>query len=346
MMKALVKAARGCGNVEIREVPEPVPDPGEVKVEVHASGVCGSDLHIYEGYFQDILNPPVIMGHEFAGVISELGEGVTNFSVGQRVTSETSSITCGDCLFCRTGNYNLCPTRKGLGYYVNGSFAKYVVVPTRLVHTLPSQTDFQEGALLEPLSCCVKGVMERISVHARDLVVITGPGLIGLLCLQVALAEGGRVLMVGAAGDEKRLQLAEKLGSETTLIVGRDNILATVQKYSDQGGADIMIECSGAPAAAKMGIELLRRLGQYLQMGIFGRSLELSLDQVLMKELTVTGSFGQHWTSWRKALQLVEQGRVHLKPLISHVLPLNKWEEAFNMHGSRDGLKVILTPID
>ncbi len=174
----------------LREVPEPRPGPGQVKVEVRAAGVCGSDLHIYHDDIKINIVPPVVMGHEFAGVIVEAGPGVTTCRVGDRVTCETTAESCGACLQCRTGHYNMCETRKVLGYAVDGCFAPYCVVNERQVHRLPANVDFLAGALTEPLACCVHGLLEMTGLSPNDRVLIAGPGPIGLFSLQLAKAAG------------------------------------------------------------------------------------------------------------------------------------------------------------
>ena len=199
-MKALVKYATGVGNMEIREVPEPSPGFGEVKIEVKATGICGSDLHTYHGNIGIPMKLPVVTGHEFAGVVVEVGEGVEGIEVGERVTAETTFSTCGRCIHCLTGSYNLCLQRRGIGYWLNGAFAKYTVVPAIRVHKLPDNVDFIGGALSEPLACVVHGAMELTGVSAGDVVLVTGPGAIGLLTMQVAKAEGEAAQKAADAG--------------------------------------------------------------------------------------------------------------------------------------------------
>ena len=171
-MKAVVKYAVGPGNVELREVPKPSPGRGEVLVAVKAAGICGSDLHIYHGDIQLLLRTPVVMGHEFTGVIAELGAEVEGLHVGQRVTCETAARTCGHCWACRTGWYNACGQKELLGYIFDGGFAPYCAVPARLIHPLPEGVDFVAGALGEPLACCVHAIGELAGVWAGETVLI------------------------------------------------------------------------------------------------------------------------------------------------------------------------------
>src|SRR5215218_4680727 len=157
-MQAVMKVAPGVGNVELREIDEPVPPPGHVVIEVRAAGICGTDLHIYHDEFRT--RPPVVIGHEVAGTIAALGSGVECVAIGERVTTETYFSTCGECRFCRAGQPNLCPARMSIGSAVDGAFADWLVVPARNVRPLPDGVDFVGGALTEPLACVVHGALE------------------------------------------------------------------------------------------------------------------------------------------------------------------------------------------
>ncbi len=343
-IKALVKYAPGPGKVELREVAEPSPGSNQVKIQVKAAGICGSDLHIYHGDIKLALEPPVIMGHEFSGVIAEVGEGVSDLEVGARVTSETAMYTCGRCPMCRTGRYNICPEKKLLGYVFDGCFAPYCVVNRELVHPLPDNVDFVAGALSEPLACCVHAVMELTHVVAGDTVLVTGPGAIGLISMQLAKACGGYVVVCGLPQDEDRQSIASELGADLILIVGQDDLEKTIFELTDGQGADVFLECSGAPPAARLGLSLTRRGGQYTQIGLFGRPFELDFETIAYKELRVTGSLGQRWTAWRRGLTLMSRGQVLTKPLVTHILPLDRWQEGFRLFEEKKALKVILEP--
>jgi L-iditol 2-dehydrogenase len=345
-MKGLVKFQKGQGNVEIRQVKEPSPGAEEVKIEVKAAGVCGSDIHTYNGTIRIPLNPPVVMGHEFSGVVAEIGKDVRAVKVGDRVTSETVYSACGVCPYCRTGNYNLCLARLTVGYWVNGGFAKYCVVPERIVHKLPDNVDYILGALSEPLSCCVHGVVEKTHVSMGDLVAITGPGAIGLLSLQLAKASGARVAILGISKDEHRLNLARELGADVVVNIEQTDPREAIYELSGGIGADIVIECSGVAAAVDLGFDLVKKTGQYTQVGVFGKPVEIDFEKVIWKELQVQGMFGHKWTTWKRALEIMRQAKVNLKSLVSDVMPLTQWEEAFRMQQEKKGLKIILTPID
>jgi len=199
-------------NIELKEVPEPPVGPGEVKIQVEAAGICGSDLHILHGDIQIPMRPPFVIGHEFAGVVVEVGEGVRRWETGARVTAENSRSVCGHCRYCATGSYNLCPERLAVGYAFDGAFARYCVVPEERVHRLPENVDFVSGALSDPSACAYHAVQDLTGIDAGDVVLITGPGPMGLFCLQYVKANGGTVILTGLPRDRPRLELGKRLG--------------------------------------------------------------------------------------------------------------------------------------
>jgi len=345
-VKAVVKYSRGKGNVKLMNMPEPVPGPEEVKIEVKAAGICGSDIHIYRGDRTLPIKPPVIMGHEFTGVIAEVGSSVTEWKIGDRVTSETSAYVCGKCISCRTGNYNICPERRVIGYWFHGAFTKYCVVPSRIVHRLPDNLSFISGALAQPLAVCVNAVTEKTVILPGDVVVIAGPGPIGLLSLQLARAEGATVILLGTEADRERLDLGRKLGADVTVNIQEQDPWRVVSGMTDGDGADVFIECSGSSDAVRIGFRLVRRGGHYTQIGLTGHDLKLDFDTVAYKEMTIQGSIGQKWTSWRRGLKLLSEGLVKTEGLVSDVLPLTEWKTGFMKMERKESVKVILTPID
>ncbi|MGQ9632072.1 MAG: zinc-binding dehydrogenase [bacterium] len=345
-MKGVVKVRKGVGNVELRDVPEPAPQPDEVIIEVKAAGICGSDIHIY---YDDIfipVNPPVVIGHEFSGVIAEVGSKVKDFKVGERVVSETAAVVCGRCRYCLTGSYNLCPERLTLGYWKNGAFTKYCATPSWRVHRLPDNIDFESAALCEPLACCVHGVLELTEISPGDTVVVTGPGAIGLLSMQLSIASGGRVVVCGTSADEHRLRLARELGAYAALNVERENALEFVRDITGGYGADVVLECSGAAPAANMGFEIVRKQGRYTQIGLFGKPITLDFEKIASKEIKTTGTLGQRRLAWERALALLERGQVRTLPLVSDRLPITDWKSGFEKFEKKEGIKILLYPVD
>ncbi|GAC1473524.1 MAG: zinc-binding dehydrogenase [Chloroflexota bacterium] len=342
-MKALVKFAPGDGNIEIQDIPEPSAAPGQVKIKVEATGICGTDLHIWHNEFRSW--PPVVLGHEIAGEVADVGEGVQRVKPGDRVTTETYFTMCEHCQFCRSGRHNLCPERRSIGSGVNGGFTNFVVVPERNVHVLPESVSLLGGALTEPLACVVRGVLELPRLRAGDIAVIAGPGAIGLLALQVVVATGASAVVLGTDADQHRLRLALDLGAFIALNVDHDPVQNTINEVSDGQGADIVYECSGAGRAALTLLELVRRGGQYAQIGLFGKPVAWNLDAVCLKELSVTGSNATVPSSWDRALSLLASGAVRTEPLISGDYPITEWREAFDIFERRAGLKTVLRPV-
>jgi L-iditol 2-dehydrogenase len=341
-MPAVVKTARGEGNVGLRELAAPAPGPGQVLLAVRAAGICGTDLHIVHDEFPT--QPPVVLGHELAGEVAAVGEGVSTVTVGDRITTETYFQLCGTCRFCRGGQPNLCPERRSIGSAVNGGFARFVVVPERNVHRLPEGLSYQEAALSEPLACVVHGALELPKVTAGDVAVVSGPGAIGLLTLQVARAAGATVIVLGTSADRRRLALAKELGALRAIDIDEEDPGPIVRELSGGWGADVVFECSGAGPAALGLLQLARRGGQYAQIGLFGKPVAWDLDQVCMKELRVTGSNASVPSAWRTALRLLADGSVRTAPLISDVYPLTGWAEAFQRFERREGVKLLLDP--
>lgn len=341
-MKAVMKVAPGDGNIEVREIEEPATPPGHVKIAVRAAGICGTDLHIYHDEFKSW--PPVVLGHEISGEVAELGDGVEGIGLGDRVTTETYFATCGHCRFCRTGRVNLCPNRRSIGSAVNGGFTSYVIVPSRNIHRLPANVSYLAGALTEPLACVVHGALEGPKLTPQDVAVVAGPGAIGLLTLQTVKAAGACTIVLGTDADEHRLLMAQQLGADHTFNVQRDDYRGAIADLTGDG-ADIVYECSGAGPAAQMLLDLVRRGGQYAQIGLFGKPIAWDLEQVCYKELTVTGSNASVPSAWTRALKLLAEGAVKTEPIISSVLPLTEWRDAFDAFERHIGLKTILEPV-
>ncbi len=342
-MQGVVKFERGDGFVELRDVDASPPGLREVKVEVRAAGVCGSDLHVLRDDIKIAIVPPVVMGHEFSGVIVEKGAEVGDaLQIGDRVTGESNVSTCGVCRYCRTGFYNLCSHRTVLGYSAHGCYAKFCNVA--MAHKLPDNVSFEAGALTEPLACCVHGALEQTGIQAGDSVLVIGPGPAGILAALVAVSAGGKVTLCGTTRDQQRLQLARELGVPETLDVETCLAVDIIRERTGGDGADVVLECSGAAAGARLGLAAVRKRGKYAQFGLFGRAIELDFEQIAFKELQVTGSISQHRPSWEKALTLISQGAVPTDRLISHELPLSAWRQAFDLMEARQCLKIILRP--
>ena len=342
-MKALVKTARGPGNLEIKEMPEPRCGEDEVKIEIVACGVCGTDIHVYKDEFPT--NPPVIIGHEFCGKVVETGKKVNRFKVGDRVAAENVCVTCGTCYMCTTGHYAICVSRGAQGLNIDGAFANYVVCQEKNVYRIPDNISYEEGALSEPMVCSVHAVLDQTKIGACDVVLISGPGAIGLIAAQAAKAEGGIVILSGTSADEKRFALARDFGIDRTVDVQKEDLRQVVLDMTGGQGADVFIECSGVAPAVDAGIAALKKRGRITQVGLFGKKVPIDLDAVVVRELQIFGSMSHSRNAWERGLKLVEQGKIKLKPLITGSYPINEWEKAFKEFEERKGIKTLLTPI-
>lgn len=341
-MLGVTKYAPGEGCVGLREWPEPAPGPHDVIVAVKAAGICGTDLHIQDDRYRYV--PPVILGHEMAGQIADVGSAVSTVMVGERVTALPFVHTCGHCRHCEQGFYGQCDQRRAFGVHVHGAFAPYLAVPARIVRRLPESLSYEGGALVEPLACCVKAVLETATIRAGDVVLVIGPGPIGLLAMQLAHIQGATTILVGTPRDVQRLELGRTLGADCALEGETDQVDAVLQELTHGDGADVVIECAGAPAATRSGLAWLRRRGQYLQMGLHGKPFELDFEQFAHKDARVLGSVASSASSWRRALNLLGREQVQLTPLVSAVLPLTDWERAFGMARNKEGAKILLRP--
>ncbi|MCS7241328.1 MAG: alcohol dehydrogenase catalytic domain-containing protein [Candidatus Caldatribacterium sp.] len=339
-MLALVQEGIDKSSIRLKEIPQPPYGDDEVKIRVIFAGICGTDVHGISS-----LRPPVVLGHEFSGVVVAVGKKVQKVRVGDFVTSETTVYRCGRCPYCAKGFFNLCPERRGIGSGVDGAFAEYVVVPEFAVHKLPDFLSLEEGALLEPLACAIRGVMEQASLQGSEKVVVFGPGPLGILVSWVAKALGSRVILVGGPGDEERFRVALAGGVDDTLDFTQVDLQRVVQEVLDPYGADVVFECSGSPQAVCSGLSILRKRGVFIQMGILHREVSIDFDRFLFSsEIVLLGSRTQTTSSWHKAFDFLERKRLPLRMLISHILPLAKWQEGFALIREKKAIKVLLKP--
>ena len=344
-MIGLVNYARDPHSVELRELP--VPDIGEddVLFKVEAVGICGSDLHQYTGKQSWQVNYPVVLGHEFAGVIAKAGSRVRGFKEGDRVVSETAAVLPADSAFVRQGLYNLEPKRLGFGYGVNGAMAPFVKVPARCLHLLPSALSLEKAALTEP--CCV--AYNAVCVNSRlrpgDTVAVIGPGPIGLLCALLAkLAGAGHLIVIGIPADSHRLDVAKKIGADTTLGGKGEDVTEWVKNFGDGYGLDLVIDAAGVSASLKLALDIVRPAGQITKVGWGPQPLNFSLDQLVQKAVTLQGSYSHNWPIWEKVISLLASGKIDLEHILNRVSPLTDWHESFEEMHSGKIVKGVLRP--
>ena len=341
-MKALVKTRKGIGHFELIELDEPEPKGKEIKIKVEYAGICGTDIHMYYDEFPT--TPPITLGHEFSGTIVDVGEEVTRFKVGDKVVAENSWSACGICSLCRQGRDTLCPERIAVGVNRNGAFAKYVLYKEHCIHLIPENVDMLSAALTEPMACAVHGVIERSRIHSGDVVIVSGPGPIGLFSMQIAKSMGAIVIVAGISMDKKRLEIAKKLGADYALDIQKEDVNHLVNTLTNKEGADVVLECSGAEPAVDQGIHLLKKCGIFTQIGLHGKPIKIDFEKICFKELDVYGSLSQTNFAYKRTLTLLSEKKVNSKALVTHIFPLEEWEKGFKIAEQKEGLKVILKP--
>ena len=342
-MKALLLSHYN--QLEMANVPVPTPGLGEVLVRVAACGICGSDVHGYDGSSGRRI-PPIVMGHEAAGTIAALGGDVTNLAKNERVTFD-STISCGACEFCKRGELNLCNHREVIGvscgdYRRAGAFAEYIVVPSRIVYRLPPSISFPEAALLEAVAVAVHAVSLAESVPKRTALVI-GAGTIGLLCLQALRVAGCSRIFV-ADIDASRLGLAKELGA-TTVLSPELEVAKQVGHLTGGEGVDLVVEAVGRNETVGTAIDAVRKGGTVILVGNIAPEVALPLQKVVTRQIRLQGSCASAG-EYPRAIELMASGAINVKPLITAVAPLEEGPGWFKrLHAREPGLtKVVLTP--
>jgi len=344
-MQALVNFSAEPHSVELREIPVPDIGDDDVLFAVQAVGICGSDLHQFTGKQSWKVNYPVVLGHEFSGVIARKGRNVRGFAEGDRVVSETAAVIDAASPYSRQGLYNLDPHRLGFGYGVNGAMTRFARVPARCLHAIPPQLSFEKAALTEP--CCVayNATCGNSRIRPGDTVAVIGPGPIGLLCaLMAKIAGAGRLVVIGIPADARRLEVAAKLGADFTLGARGENIPEWVKNFGDGYGFDLVIDAAGVSATLKLALEIVRPAGQITKVGWGPQPLNFSLDPLVQKAVTLQGSFSHNWPIWEKVIALLGTGQLNLDLVLNRISPLGEWREAFEEMHEGKIVKGVLLP--
>jgi len=341
-MRAIQKRETGCDGTVLCEVPVPRAVPDEVVIRVRAAAVCASDIHIYHDEFPCAL--PVVLGHEFTGTVHEVGDGVENVAPGDAVVAVNNPDACGVCPACRDGYPNICPEKRAIGFKRDGCFADYVRVPASLLHKVPEGVPPVAAALCEPLAVSVHAVEDRCGIREGDMVVVLGPGAIGLLEAQVARAEGAaRVIVAGTDADvDLRLARAAELGFEVC-NVQREDLEARVMELTNGYGADVVVEAAGAPPAITTAIKLLRRGGRLCVSGITGREeIAVPWDMLVSKAASVIFAYSSRPRNWATGLRYLAEGKVVTEPLVTHRFKLEQWQDAFALMEKAGCIRAVL----
>jgi alcohol dehydrogenase/L-iditol 2-dehydrogenase len=336
---AVVNFAPEKHSVELREIPRATIADDEVLLEVQAIGVCGSDLHMWTAQQSWTVRYPVVLGHEFCGVIAEVGRDVKGWSEGDRVVSETAAVVDPSSPYTRQGLYNLDPNRRGYGAMVDGAMRRYCPVPARILHRMPEGMTFEQAALTEP--CCVayNATIGNARICPGDRVLVLGPGPIGILCAAMARLCGAEVAIVGLENDRARLEVARQYGCLP--IVGE---AATWAREVDGFGVEGVIDATGVSAALSMALDLVRPAGWISKVGWGPQPLNFSLDRLVQKNVKLQGSFSHNWPMWERVIRLIATGALDVRPITGGVWPLAQWHEAFETMHSGKIVKAVLKP--
>jgi L-iditol 2-dehydrogenase len=332
-------------HLKVTNIPDPEPGLGEVLVRVAACGICGSDVHGYDGSSGRRI-PPIVMGHEAAGTIEALGDGVKGFTVGDRVTFD-STVYCGACNNCRRGDVNLCDNRQVLGvscgdYCRAGAFAEYVAVPARILYRLPDTLSFAEAAMLEAVSVALHGVA-LAEISAGTTALVLGAGMIGLLTVQALRAAGCSRVFV-ADLDSTRLKLARDTGA-TAVLTSEKDIIPEILQLTGGVGVDVAMEAVGRNETVNASIESVRKGGTVVLVGNISPEVTLPLQKVVTRQIRLQGSCGSAG-EYPQAIELLASGGIQVKPLITAMAPLEDGPRWFERLYAREPnlMKVILTP--
>jgi len=357
-MKALLLTAPSV--LELTDFAEPEIGPGEVLVRVRACGICGSDIHGWDGS-SGRRQPPLIMGHEASGEIARVGPQVTRWRAGDRVTFD-STIYCGECAFCRSGQVNLCDNRRVVGvspreYKQHGAFAEFVALPERILYRLPDTIAFPQAAMIEPVSIAIHAVrrlmpnagkqpgVRRSELGGAASAVVVGSGMIGLLVIQ-ALRWAGMETVIAVDLEEKRLAVARELGATHTFNSASADVPAEVAKLTAGRGADYAFEVVGISPTLNLAIASLRRGGSAVLVGNLAAKTDFPMQAVVTKELTLYGTCGSAG-EYPLCLELIANGTIRVEPMMTAVAPLDEGKAWFERLSAKDGgkfMKVILTP--
>ncbi len=345
-MKALLLTAPS--KLDYVDFPAPTPADDEVVVRVHACGICGSDIHGWDGS-TGRRRPPLIMGHEASGEIVATGPRVTGRRAGDRVTCDSTS-SCGACRFCAEGQVNLCDNRRVVGvapveYRQHGAFAEQLAIPARILYKLPDTLPYDQAAMVEPVSIAVHAV-QRTKIAAGSTAVVIGSGMIGLLVIQ-ALRWAGAKQVVAVDLADNRLELARRLGATHTINSGREDAAAIVANLTGGLGADTAFEVVGFTPTLNLALATLKRGGTCVLVGnLSPKTQDFPLQAVVTKEITITGSCASAG-EYPLCLDLIARGVIDVKPMIEAVVPLAEGAGWFEKLSAKDGgkyMKVILAP--
>lgn len=349
-MKAAV--THGAGDVRVEHVPVPAHEPDLVLVKVAACGICGTDIHIYEGHMRPMWPPryPFVQGHEWAGEVAAVGRRArTSLQVGDRVIMEPT-IGCGGCATCIRGDYHICENAakpdggyRLLGHTADGAFSEYGVAPPANLHKMPASMGWEDAVIVNQVVIALHAV-ERAGMAPADTVAILGPGLLGLSVLQLVKMMGASRTFISGRG--YRLEIAKELGADCVIDIEKEDPVEVVMEQTGGRGVDLAIECAGPPATMRQAVDMVRRGGRVVLEGINGgQEASFLTDRIVLDEISIFGGRGSP-NCYPRAIQIMADGHIDTKKMLTHTFALDDFAEAMRMFKAReDGvMRVMLTP--
>jgi 2-desacetyl-2-hydroxyethyl bacteriochlorophyllide A dehydrogenase len=343
-VKALVKQQPGPG-LSLLDIEKPqIENPDDVLFKVEYCGICVGEVKVYDwgdwAASDPTLELPTVMGHEVAAVVAEVGSGVKDFRPGDRITVDVF-IHCGRCFQCRTGHSNVCENREIYGKR-RGAYAEYAVLPERVICKVPDRLSMEEVALLENLGVAVHAV-EHVSHAPGDLAVVIGCGPIGIMAAQTLVAEGVNVVLTDVA--EPRLAMAQEISDGMVIDVNEEDPAQKIGELTNGKGADFVLEAAATQSALEQALEVVKIRGTVVTIGTFGEPVTFNpFFTMTRREVRLVGSIGRTWETWRRMMQLIESDSLNLRPFITKVLPIEQYQEGFELVKSHSVMKVLLQP--
>lgn len=337
------------GDIRIEDMPEPTPGPGEVKIKVRACSTCGTDVKISR-FGHHHIDPPRVMGHEIAGEVTEVGEGVEGWAAGDRV-QVIAAIPCGECEFCRRGSMTICPNQVSMGYHFDGGFAEYMIVPRNVLavdglNRIPDGVSFAEASVAEPFACAINA-QNLARVGDGDVVVVIGSGPIGCLHVRLARARGAAKVFLVELSRERLDMAAALVHPDAAIASGEEDAVAKVRALTDGRGADVVITAAASGAAQEQALEMIARQGRISFFGGLPKdkpTITLDSNVVHYQEITIVGANGSSPQHNKEALGLIADGSVPVDDLITHRLGLDQVLEAIDIVSRGEAIKVTIEP--
>jgi alcohol dehydrogenase/L-iditol 2-dehydrogenase len=326
-------------SVDLREIPQATIDDDQVLLEVQSVGVCGSDLHMWTAQQSWTVNYPVVLGHEFCGIIREVGKNVRGWHEGDRAISETAAVIDPDSPLTRQGLYNLDPGRRGFGAMIDGAMRKYVPVPARILHRMPAEMTFDQAALTEPSCVAYSAMVSNVRIRPGDRIAVLGPGPIGILCAAIARLSGAEVSLAGLERDRERLQIAAAYGCQP--------LVGSLKEWALEGdglGVDGVVDATGVSASLNTALDIVRPAGWISKVGWGPQPLDFSIDRLVQKNVKLQGSFSHNWATWERVIRLIATKQLDVTPITGGAWPLDDWQTAFEKMHSGEIVKAILKP--